>query len=300
VVIATRDRWTSLHATLLRLEQVGGDPRVVVVDNASADGTPARVRQHHPGVVVIELGANRGGYARTIGARASAEPLIAFCDDDSWWQPGSLTAASELFDRHPRLGLLAARVLVGKAGRPDPVSDAMALAPLGTPPDMPGPAVLGFVACGAIVRRAAFLAAGGFDARLGIGGEEEVLALDLAADGWGLAYVEHIVAHHHPSPARHHGTRRRVQTRNALWAAWLRRRPQAALERTMQTLTAAVRDPDARSGIVDALRGVRWVLSERRPLPADVEAAARVLEGRARAASAEAARAVAVVTASRG
>jgi GT2 family glycosyltransferase len=279
VVIATRDRWTSLDATLRRLARVDGDPRVVVVDNGSSDGTPARVRERHPRVDVIELGANHGGHARTIGARGCAEPLIAFCDDDSWWSEDALTRAAALFHRHPRLGLLAARVLVGDRGRPDPVSDAMALSLLGTPPDMPGPAVLGFVACGAIVRRSPFLAAGGFDARLGIGGEEEVLALDMAVAGWGLAYAESVVAHHHPSPLRDPGRRRRVQTRNALWAAWLRRSSDTALERTLRALLAAAGDGDVRSGTIDALRGAAWVVRERRSLPAAIEAAARVLEG---------------------
>ena len=37
-------------------------------------------------------------------------------------------------------------------------------------PELPGPRVLGFVACGAVVRRSPFLAAGGFSSKLGIGG----------------------------------------------------------------------------------------------------------------------------------
>jgi hypothetical protein len=52
-------------------------------------------------------------------------------------------------------------------------------------PDLPGPPVLGFIACGGIVRRAAFLEVGGFNSRLGVGGEEELLAVDLTARGWG-------------------------------------------------------------------------------------------------------------------
>ena len=62
--------------------------------------------------------------------------------------------------------------------------------------------MLGFLACGAVVRREAYLAAGGFDDVVFFMGEEERLALDLATLGWGLAYVDEVVAHHHPSPTR--------------------------------------------------------------------------------------------------
>ncbi len=61
--------------------------------------------------------------------------------------------------------------------------------PLPVEPDLPGPPVLGFLACAAIVRRKAYLEVGGFDPRMMIGGEEELLAADLASAGWGLAYV---------------------------------------------------------------------------------------------------------------
>jgi hypothetical protein len=42
----------------------------------------------------------------------------------------------------------------------------------GAAPDLPGPSVLGFLACSAIVRRSAFLDVGGFDDILFFVGEE--------------------------------------------------------------------------------------------------------------------------------
>ncbi|WP_147457178.1 hypothetical protein [Micromonospora pisi] len=58
--------------------------------------------------------------------------------------------------------LLARHVPVGPGQRLDPVSAAMAEQPLGTPPDLPGPAVLDFLACAAVVHRRAFRQIGGF------------------------------------------------------------------------------------------------------------------------------------------
>lgn len=62
----------------------------------------------------------------------------------------------------------------------------------------------------------------------GLGGEEQLLAIDLAATGWGLAYVDAILAHHHPSPVRDRATRRRCVGRNDLWTSRLRRPARSA------------------------------------------------------------------------
>jgi GT2 family glycosyltransferase len=63
--------------------------------------------------------------------------------------------------------------------------------------------LLGFIACGALVRTEAFTAVGGFDSVVRFPGEEERPALDLVAAGWGISYVDSVTVHHHPSPARH-------------------------------------------------------------------------------------------------
>jgi GT2 family glycosyltransferase len=169
VVIATRNRGTELLGTLARLRALDEQPSIMVVDNGSTDGTAELVRIRCPGVQVVGLRRNRGGAARTVGARLVDSPYVAFSDDDSWWAPGALGQAAELLDRHPRLAVLAARVLVGPDRRRDPVCDEMAHSPLPPADDLPGPSVLGFIACGAVVRRSAFLEVGGFHARLGVG-----------------------------------------------------------------------------------------------------------------------------------
>src|SRR5581483_10012951 len=269
-VIATRDRASHLRRALARLLALSERPAVVVVDNGSADGTVAMLRAEFPAVEAVPLAENRGSAARNVGAARVTAPYVAFADDDSWYAPGSLSHAADLFDRHPRLGLIAARVLVGPDEVLDPTCAAMAASPLAAV-DLPGPAVLGFLACGAVVRRTAFLTAGGFPERFGVGGEEELLAIDLAADGWGLAYVPAVVAHHHPPPRPPSADRRRLLARNALWCAWLRRRPAGAVRRTLRLVRPALADPAARAGVVAALGGLGHVLRGRRPVPAWLE-----------------------------
>ncbi|MER6407366.1 glycosyltransferase [Streptomyces viridosporus] len=280
IVIATRDRAARLAVTLRHLSALPERPEILVVDNASTDGTRALLARDFPGVRVLALPANHGALARNHGARALDTPYVAFSDDDSWWAPGALGRAAELFDAHPRLGLIAARTLVGPAADPDPLNDVLARSPLGPATDLPGIQVLGFLACGAVVRRSAYLDAGGFHRLLFFGGEETLLAYDLAARGWGVTHCPDVVAHHHPDPAPRTG-RPALQRRNELLTAWLRRPVPHALARTGALAAEARGDDQARRALREALARLPAALRERRPLPPHVERAARILEGKA-------------------
>lgn len=270
VVVATRNRRQQLLRYLPRHEAP-----VILVDNGSEDGTPDVVQSHFPDIRVIRLDDNIGAAARNIGAAAADTAYIAFADDDSYWQGDALARAVQLLDAHPRAAVLTGRVLIGEQGRPDPISDCMAAAPLGTAPDLPGPSVLGFLACAAVVRRDAFLAVGGFEPKLVVYGEEALLALDLAAAGWGLAYVPSLVVRHLPEPGgRDQSARRRRQARNDLLTAWLRRPARVGVRAALREL----RRRDGRAGLADALAELTWVRRHRRVVPAELEAALRILE----------------------
>ena len=267
-VVATRNRWPRLSESLAR--HTGP---VILVDNGSTDDTVRNVARHFPDVEVVSLPANRGAAARNVGVARATTPYVAFADDDSWWAPGALAEASALFARHPRLALLAGRILVGPQQRLDPTCRLMATSALGTAPDLPGPSVLGFLACGAVVRRDAFLAAGGFDDVVFFFGEEERLALDLAAAGWGLAYVDRVVAHHHPQA----GATGRVAlaSRNRVLTAVLRR-PWPEVARI--TFAELGNGEPGRRGVLAAAPRLARAVRQRRRLPAQVEAARRMLD----------------------
>lgn len=278
-MIATRNRADELLMTLARLSRSTADAPIVVVDNASTDGTTERVRRDYPAVTVLRADRNLGAAARNLGAHRADTPYIAFNDDDSWWSEGSLAAAETVFDRYPRLGLLAARTLVGCQERPDPLNLLLRNSPLGRSPDLPGPSVLGFLACSAVVRRDAFLHVGGFSPLLFFAGEEQLLALDLAAAGWALCYLDELVVHHHPSPSRVPAVRRRRrQLRNRLLTAWMRRSVGTGLTATAALARDALRDPAAALALLEALARARSALRTRRALPEAVEQQVRILE----------------------
>lgn len=277
VVVMTRNRRDDLLRTLRRLTALPERPHVLVVDNGSDDGTAAAVRAAHADVQVMALDHNAGVAARNAAARAADTPYIAFNDDDSWWAPGALPRAAAVLDRHPRIAAVTAHIVVEPDGRDDPTSLEMRDSPVSGDPDLPGIGVLGFLACAVAVRRDAFLAVGGFDERLHFSGEEELLAIDLAAAGWELRYVPEIRVHHQPSPARDTAWRLRRGVRNALWTLWLRRPAGSAVRRSWRLLTSTT-PRVAVTALVEAAAGLPWVLRDRRVVPARVERDLRRLE----------------------
>lgn len=271
VVMVTRNRRDEARETAARLLSLPERPAVIVVDNASEDATAEAVAGLGPRLRVVRLPTNLGAAGRNCGVALARTPYVAFSDDDSWWAPGSLATGAALFDSHPRLAVAAARILVGPDAVPDPACSVMESSPLDNP-GPPGRAVLGFVACGAVLRRRAFLEVGGFRSGLGIGGEEELLCLDLAAGGWLVRYCPELIAHHQPSAKRAPASdRRRRQAANALRTTWMRRRPVGALRRSGRLALGFVADPPSRRGMLDALGDLPRIWQERRPLPPAVE-----------------------------
>src|SRR3954464_9071107 len=93
VVMIKHNRVDSVLRSLDELARLPENPRTVLVDNGSDDGTARAVAERFPGIEVLDAGGNLGAAARTLGVRHVDSPYVAFCDDDSWWEPGSLRRA---------------------------------------------------------------------------------------------------------------------------------------------------------------------------------------------------------------
>lgn len=93
VCVVTRDGGQGILDLLAALPAAAGGLSVeaIVVDNASGDGTPARIEEAWPGTIVIRNAANLG-FARgcnQAAAEASA-PLLFFLNDDAIPSPSLL------------------------------------------------------------------------------------------------------------------------------------------------------------------------------------------------------------------
>jgi GT2 family glycosyltransferase len=281
VVVLTHNRVSELLRTLERLDRLPEAPAVIVVDNASADGTAGAVARIFPRVRLLTRPANEGAAGRNAGVACVATPYVAFCDDDTWWAPGSLARAVEWMDACPRLAAISARVLVGPSERLDPTCALMAKSPL-PGAGLPGPALAGFMAGACVMRVQAFREVGGYEPRLLIGAEESLMSLDLLARGWQLAYGPDLVCHHHPSASRDAPRRRWLLARNRLWVAWLRLPARMAWRETFDVLREAAREGIAWQALVAALAGLPWALRQRRVVPPAVSTAWRQVQPHAR------------------
>jgi GT2 family glycosyltransferase len=277
VVLITRNRRAELERTLQRMTGLPERPPVIVVDNDSDDGS-AQAAGAFPGVTVIKAGSNLGAVARNVAVREVTTPYVAFCDDDTWWEPGALPRAARLLDACPQLASVTGLIMVEPDGTEDPITPELRYSPVPGPSWLPGPALLSILAGASMLRVTAFRQAGGFSPRLWLGGEEELLSLDLAAAGWWMCWAEDVIVHHAASSARDPRQRRILGIRNTLWTAWLRRPLAGAARRTVAVVRSVPKDRASAVAIAQAVAGLPWVIRDRRVIPASVEAGLRRLE----------------------
>ncbi len=104
VVIPTRNRAGLVcEAIESALNQRSGHVEVIVVDDASTDGTASVLeRSFASRIHLVRMPSRRGaGAARNAGVRLARGELVAFLDDDDLWLPGKLDAELSVFERFP-------------------------------------------------------------------------------------------------------------------------------------------------------------------------------------------------------
>ncbi|HZJ25614.1 MAG TPA: glycosyltransferase family 2 protein [Acidimicrobiia bacterium] len=97
--------------SLLADTSAGGPPEVVVVDNASTDGSAEPVEAGFPEVTVVRASANVG-FARgnNRGVATTRAPIVAAINPDVEVEPGTARALLARFDAEDDLGAVGPRV----------------------------------------------------------------------------------------------------------------------------------------------------------------------------------------------
>jgi GT2 family glycosyltransferase len=104
--------------------------QVVVVDNASADGSVAAVRARWPNLLICEQPRNVGfSAANNAGMRATTSELVLLLNNDTLAPPRAIDALVAELDRHPDVAVAGPR-LVDADGRPE-LSFGPMISPLG-------------------------------------------------------------------------------------------------------------------------------------------------------------------------
>jgi hypothetical protein len=85
---------------------------VIVVDNASGDGSVERIAKEHPEVEILALDQNRGFAAGcNAGAQVATGQYLAFLNNDARPDPEWLSAARAVLDRDGSVACVASKVL---------------------------------------------------------------------------------------------------------------------------------------------------------------------------------------------
>ena len=91
------------------------DHEIVVVDNASSDGTAAAARARWPSVRVLDAGSNLGfAAANNIGIRQTFGELLLLLNPDTIVPPGALDTLVAFLDRHPDAAAAGPRLVDAK------------------------------------------------------------------------------------------------------------------------------------------------------------------------------------------
>lgn len=189
----------------------GIDYEVVVVDNASSDGSPDLVERDFPRAILIRNAENEGfGRANNRAVRASRGEYLLFLNTDVILRPGTLEPLIEEMRLHPSTGI-AGSALVGAGDRPQ-VSfggrvtfftemlrktflNRMIARRLRK--DRRRREVRWVSGALLFTRRSAFLESGGFDERFFIYFEDIDLCLRILAAGWKVVFLPRAVSFHH-------------------------------------------------------------------------------------------------------
>jgi GT2 family glycosyltransferase len=180
---------------------------VLVVDDGSGDGSLALLAERFPAVRALALGDN-GGFARAAnaGIRAVAADAVALVNTDVVLSEDWLERAAAALDGAPAAAAVATKLVdmadpwllydAGDVLRRDGACEQRGRFERdGGRYDEPGEV---FSACAgaALYRRAAVLAAGGFEERFGTYLEDVDLGLRLRLAGWSCRWEPHAVARH--------------------------------------------------------------------------------------------------------
>ncbi|MCZ7557319.1 MAG: glycosyltransferase family 2 protein [Bacteroidia bacterium] len=187
-IILSWNRKSDLSRVLSRLTAASALPmQIIVVDNASTDGSISMVAQEFPAVMCISLESNIGIAGWNAGMAAACGDYMLLLDDDSYPIDPEYDKALRYLDEHEECGILALRVFNERDNRVETA----------TFPEGP---VLSFVGCGVIIRRSLYQKIGGFDEELFLYEHEIEFSMRSWNAGYSTLYYSGLTVNHIASP----------------------------------------------------------------------------------------------------
>ncbi len=149
-VIVNYNRKDEILTTISKSKEItrnaAADFEIIIVDNASSDGSSAAIKARYEDVIVIDNEVNSGAAAWNLAFERARGEYFIILDDDSHVESG-LQEALEYLDRNKEVGVLALNIKGGAYQTTDwkDLADT-----------------IGFIGCGAIVRRQLYEKIGGY------------------------------------------------------------------------------------------------------------------------------------------
>ena len=212
VLIATRNRREELRRAVESALRQTAAPEVIVLDDASTDGTAELVEREFPRVVLHRSAEPQGYIAlRNLGVRLATAPIVAIVDDDAVLQ-SALTLEQTLRDfDDPRIGAVAI----------PHVDVTLRETPRVNAPRREGIFLTSeFTGTAAALRRDVFAVLGGFRESMVHQTEERDFCLRMLEAGWVVRVGRADPIHHYLSPARDLRRMDLYGRRNAVLCAW--------------------------------------------------------------------------------
>jgi GT2 family glycosyltransferase len=223
VLVVTWQGRDLLLACLESLARQTRPHRVLVVDNASTDGTAEAVRARFPQVRLLRTEENLGFAGGVQAGLAVVDtPLVALLNNDAVADADWLARAVDALDAHPQAAAVTSLLLLADVTPPTVNNAGVVLTDdgygadrgLGEPAgDYAEPAeVFGFSGGAAVLRTAAVRAVGGFPAPFFLYYEDTDTSWRLRRAGWSIRYEPSAIVQH-----RHAATADRTSERFAYW-----------------------------------------------------------------------------------
>ena len=234
---------------------------IVVVDNASGDGSAERIRAAYPRATVVESPTNSGfAGGCNFGVAHTSGEYVAFLNNDARPHPQWVKAAIETMQRDPSIGCVASKVLDWEGTHVDYVDGSLTWFGMGykreverldsTDYDKPKD-VLFATGAAMFIRADVYAKVGGFDERFFMFYEDVDLGWRLNILGHRVRYVPTSLAYH-----KHHMSMKKLGSfresylleRNALMSMYKNYGDELLAKAFPAALALAVRRSVARGG----------------------------------------------------
>jgi GT2 family glycosyltransferase len=283
IVMLCWNRKDDVRESLLRIRGIDyPNIEVIVVDNASTDGTIEMIEKEFPEVHLIKMYKNLGIEAYNIGFEQAKGEYIVIIDDDSFPAKNAISRMVDKFQINPKLGVVAFDVrnfyhydeIVTMDERNSETTQSAAIAKK---------YYMGFNGAGAGIRRDLFRRIGYYPEEFFLYNNEMDTAFRVWNSGYTIEFHSDVISYHKYSPVNRLSWRAPFYyTRNAYWLVWKNYYFTKAIAKTIDILYKCVYASLEQKTTVyvkatfAAFFGIKNIKGKRRPVSREVAENLRV------------------------